>query len=142
MILSFLIAMLATWIHCIDPTPIRGQAGMSWSQFVKLHWDVLAASCVFEAQLSMVAQLWIVMTRLGRNPGVRGAQLPGLSRHGALSVRALVAQQACALGSGCLTYVATRRRRMPQEVFPTWRPVSSPPAALQEQTGSPHWYGS
>ena len=37
----------------IDPAPIRVKAGMSWSQCVKLHWEVLAASGFFEVQLSI-----------------------------------------------------------------------------------------
>jgi putative transposase len=30
--------------HHIDPAPKRCQAGMSWSQFLKMHWEVLAAT--------------------------------------------------------------------------------------------------
>jgi hypothetical protein len=29
--------------HHIDPAPKRRQAGMSWAQFLKMHWEVLAA---------------------------------------------------------------------------------------------------
>ena len=30
--------------HHLDPAPTRRKAGMSWSQFLKRHWDVLAAT--------------------------------------------------------------------------------------------------
>jgi hypothetical protein len=30
--------------HHLEPAPHRRQGGMSWSQFLKLHWDVLAAT--------------------------------------------------------------------------------------------------
>lgn len=35
-----------------DPTPIQGKAGMSWCQFIRLHWGVLDVPGFFEAQLS------------------------------------------------------------------------------------------
>jgi hypothetical protein len=30
--------------HHIEPAPQRRQAGMSWTQFLKLHWEMLAAT--------------------------------------------------------------------------------------------------
>jgi len=30
--------------HHLEPAPRRRQAGMSWAQFLKIHWDVLAAT--------------------------------------------------------------------------------------------------
>ena len=55
MILQLLIVTVAGWIHRhqqqvilrrhhIDPAPKRGKGGMSWTQFIKLHWEVLAAT--------------------------------------------------------------------------------------------------
>jgi hypothetical protein len=38
--------------HHIDPAPIRRQAGMSWSQFLKMHWDVLAATDFFTVEVA------------------------------------------------------------------------------------------
>ena len=132
----------------IDPAPIQGKVGMSWSQFVRLHWDVLAASGFFEAQLLTVAQLWSVMAQVGRNPGARGAQLLGLIRHGAFSVLALVPSRRALCGPNvsrmlppdnvrlrkrfqrCIlcrrNLLLSRLRRVP------W----SRTAVLQEQTGS------
>jgi transposase InsO family protein len=38
--------------HHIDPAPTRRQAGMSWSQFIKMHWDVLAATDFFTVEVA------------------------------------------------------------------------------------------
>jgi hypothetical protein len=34
--------------HHIDPAPKRRQGGMSWSQFLKMHWGMLAATDFFD----------------------------------------------------------------------------------------------
>jgi putative transposase len=33
--------------HHLEPTPQRRKAGMSWQQFLKIHWEVLAATDFF-----------------------------------------------------------------------------------------------
>jgi transposase InsO family protein len=38
--------------HSIDPAPQRRKAGMSWSQFLKLHWEVLAATDFFTVEVA------------------------------------------------------------------------------------------
>jgi putative transposase len=38
--------------HAMDPAPIRRQAGMNWSQFLKLHWEVLAATDFFTVEVA------------------------------------------------------------------------------------------
>jgi putative transposase len=38
--------------HAMDPAPIRRQAGMHWSQFLKLHWEVLAATDFFTVEVA------------------------------------------------------------------------------------------
>jgi hypothetical protein len=38
--------------HSIDPAPQRRKAGMSWAQFLKLHWEVLAASDFFTVEVA------------------------------------------------------------------------------------------
>jgi putative transposase len=37
--------------HHLDPAPRRRQAGMSWEQFLKRHWDVLAATDFFTVEV-------------------------------------------------------------------------------------------
>jgi putative transposase len=36
----------------LDPAPTRRKGGMSWSQFLKLHWDVLAATDFFTVEVA------------------------------------------------------------------------------------------
>lgn len=122
----------------IDPAPIRGSAGMSWSQFIKLHWEVLVASGVFEARLSIFANLWTVVIQLSQNLSSRVVRMIGLIRYGAMWMRALVARSLRILLSGWLSYFDTsccivfmRRRRVPGGAGSPLRLVSSHSIALQ-----------
>jgi putative transposase len=36
----------------MDPAPTRRQAGMSWSKFLKMHWEVLAATDFFTVEVA------------------------------------------------------------------------------------------
>jgi putative transposase len=38
--------------HHIDPAPKRREGGMSWTQFIKLHWEVLAATDFFTVEVA------------------------------------------------------------------------------------------
>jgi homeodomain-containing protein len=38
--------------HHMDPAPQRRKAGMSWAQFLKLHWGVLAATDFFTVEVA------------------------------------------------------------------------------------------
>jgi putative transposase len=38
--------------HHMDPAPIRRKGGMSWSKFLKLHWEVLAATDFFTVEVA------------------------------------------------------------------------------------------
>src|SRR2546425_5812085 len=38
--------------HHMDPAPQRRKAGMSWTQFLKLHWEVLAATDFFTVEVA------------------------------------------------------------------------------------------
>jgi len=38
--------------HHIDPAPKRRQGGMSWSQFLKMHWELLAATDFFTIEVA------------------------------------------------------------------------------------------
>src|SRR5918911_138628 len=37
--------------HHMDPAPQRRKAGMSWAQFLKIHWEVLAATDFFTVEV-------------------------------------------------------------------------------------------
>ena len=36
--------------HHMEPAPQRRKAGMSWAQFLKMHWEVLAATDFFTVE--------------------------------------------------------------------------------------------
>jgi putative transposase len=38
--------------HHLEPAPQRRQGGMSWAQFLKLHWEVLAATDFFTVEVA------------------------------------------------------------------------------------------
>src|SRR6201988_590478 len=38
--------------HHMEPAPQRRQGGMSWTQFLKLHWEVLAATDFFTVEIA------------------------------------------------------------------------------------------
>jgi putative transposase len=38
--------------HPIDPAPKRREGGMSWTQYIKMHWEVLAATDVFSVAVA------------------------------------------------------------------------------------------
>ena len=38
--------------HHLEPAPQRRQGGMSWTQFLKLHWEVLAATDFFTVEVA------------------------------------------------------------------------------------------
>jgi hypothetical protein len=56
--------------HHIDPAPIRGKAGISWAQFVKVHLEVLEASGFFATPWSRGRRSWTDMIRIGCNLSV------------------------------------------------------------------------
>ncbi len=122
----------------IDPAPLRGKAGMSWTQFVKRHLAVLQATGFFEARLSAVVPHWTVRTQQGRDLSAQGVQLIGLICQDILRVSTRVAQQGRVLGSGCITHVdvrypliLSRRQGVLDRALPTLHLVSSQPVVLQ-----------
>jgi putative transposase len=45
--------------HHREPAPPRRQAGMSWAQFLKLPWDVLAATDFFTVEVATWHGVWL-----------------------------------------------------------------------------------
>jgi hypothetical protein len=127
--------------HHIDPAPMRGKAGMSWTQFVTLHLDVLEASGFFAIPWSRMRRSWTDMTRIGWNLGVQGCQLLGLVLYKTLSVLLRVAQQWHMLWSRCLPpfdaqyHCIFGRRRVPERPFQSV--TLQVKAGLVEQDRSP-----
>jgi HTH-like domain len=127
--------------HHIDPAPIRGKAGMRWSQFVKLHLDVLEASGFFATPWSRIKRSWPDMTRIGSHLSIQGRQLLGLVFDNTLSVLPRMAQKWHTLWSRYLSpfdaqyHFIFGRRRVPEGSFQSVTPQVK--ACLFEQDLSP-----
>ena len=127
--------------HHIDPAPMRGKAGVSWAQFIKLHRDVLEASGVFATSWSRVRRPWTEMTRIGCSLSAQGRQCFGLVFYKTLHVLTRVAQRWYTLWSRYLPPVDARyhliygRRRVSEGSFQAVTPRGK--ACLVEQDRSP-----
>ena len=67
--------------HHLEPAPQRRQGGMSWAQFLKLHWEVLAATDFFTVEVAtwhgLVTYYVLVMIDLA----TRQVQITGIMPH-------------------------------------------------------------
>jgi transposase InsO family protein len=67
--------------HHIDPAPKRRQGGMSWLQFLKMHWEVLAATDFFTVEVAtwygLVTYYVLVVTELS----TRRVEIAGITPH-------------------------------------------------------------
>jgi transposase InsO family protein len=65
----------------MDPAPQRRKAGMSWSQFLKMHWEVLAATDFFTVEVAtwhgLVTYYVLVVMELTS----RRVQIAGITPH-------------------------------------------------------------
>jgi putative transposase len=60
--------------HHMDPAPQRRKTEMSWAQFLKIHWEVLAATDFFTVEVAT----WhgLVTYYVSHSIGSSGGQLP------------------------------------------------------------------
>src|SRR5918992_154629 len=67
--------------HHLDPAPRRRQAGMSWEQFLKLHWEVLAATDFFTVEVAtwhgLITYYVLVVIELA----TRRVEIAGITPH-------------------------------------------------------------
>jgi len=67
--------------HHLEPAPQRRKAGMSWQQFLKLHWEVLAATDFFTVEVAtwhgLVTYYGLVVMELA----MRRVQIAGITPH-------------------------------------------------------------
>jgi hypothetical protein len=67
--------------HHLEPAPQRRKAGMSWEQFLKLHWDVLAATDFFTVEVAtwhgLVTYYVLVVIELA----MRQVHIAGITPH-------------------------------------------------------------
>jgi putative transposase len=67
--------------HSLEPAPQRRHVGMSWAQFLKLHWEVLAATDFFTVEVAtwhgLVTYYVLVVLELA----TRRVEIAGLTPH-------------------------------------------------------------
>jgi len=67
--------------HQMDPAPQRRQAGMSWTQFLKLHWDVLVATDFFTVEVATWHGLVTYYVLVVMELATRRVQVAGITPH-------------------------------------------------------------
>jgi putative transposase len=67
--------------HHIDPAPKRHQGGMSWSQFLKLHWEMLAATDFFTVEVATWHGLVTYYVLVVMELSTRRVEIAGMTPH-------------------------------------------------------------
>jgi transposase InsO family protein len=67
--------------HHLEPAPQRRKAGMSWAQFLKLHWEVLAATDFFTVEVATWAGLVTYYVLFVMELATRRVQIAGITPH-------------------------------------------------------------
>jgi putative transposase len=67
--------------HHMEPAPQRRQVGMSWQQFLKIHWDVLAATDFFTVEVATWRGLVTYYVLVVMDLSTRSVQIAGITPH-------------------------------------------------------------
>ena len=67
--------------HHMEPAPQRRKAGMSWTQFLTLHWEVLAATDFFTVEVATWHGLVTYYVRVMIELATRRVQIAGITPH-------------------------------------------------------------
>jgi transposase InsO family protein len=67
--------------HHIDPAPKRREGGMSWSQFLKMHWEVLAATDFFTVEVATWHGLVTYYVLVVMELSTRRVEIAGITPH-------------------------------------------------------------
>jgi transposase InsO family protein len=67
--------------HHLEPAPQRRQAGMSWAQFLKLHWEVLAATDFFTVEVATWHGLMTYYVLVVMELSTRRVEIAGITPH-------------------------------------------------------------
>jgi putative transposase len=67
--------------HHLEPAPQRRKAGMSWSQFLKLHWEVLAATDFFTVEVATWQGLMTYYVLFVMELATRRVHIAGITPH-------------------------------------------------------------
>jgi transposase InsO family protein len=65
----------------MEPAPSRRKAGMSWAQFLKLHWEVLAATDFFTVEVATWHGLVTYYVLVVMELATRRVQIAGITPH-------------------------------------------------------------
>jgi putative transposase len=67
--------------HHLEPAPQRRKAGMSWQQFLKIHWNVLAATDFFTVEVATWHGLVTYYVLVVMELATRRVQIAGITPH-------------------------------------------------------------
>ena len=67
--------------HHIDPAPKRSERGMRWSQFIKAHWEVLAATNFFTVEVATWHGLVTYYVLVVMEVSTRRVEIVGITPH-------------------------------------------------------------
>jgi putative transposase len=67
--------------HHLEPAPKRRKAGMSWQQFLKIHWDVLAATDFFTVEVATWHGLVTYYVLMVMELSTRRVHVAGITPH-------------------------------------------------------------
>jgi len=67
--------------HHLEPAPQRRQGGMSWGQFLKMHWEVLAATDFFTVEVATWYGLVTYYVLVVMELSTRHVQIAGITPH-------------------------------------------------------------
>ena len=67
--------------HHMEPAPQRRKAGMSWAQFLKMHWEVLVATDFFTVEVATWHGLVTYYVRVVMELATRRVQIAGITPH-------------------------------------------------------------
>ena len=67
--------------HHLEPAPQRRHGGMSWTQFLKLHWEVLAATDFFTVEVATWHGLVTYYVLVVMELATRRVQIAGITPH-------------------------------------------------------------
>lgn len=67
--------------HHMEPAPQRRKAGMSWAQFLQMHWEVLAATDFFTVEVATWHGLVTYYVLVVMELATRRVQIAGITPH-------------------------------------------------------------
>jgi putative transposase len=67
--------------HHLEPAPRRGKAGMCWTQFLKLHWEALAATDFFTVEVATWHGLVTYYVLVVMELATRRVEIAGITPH-------------------------------------------------------------